>query len=146
MLLIKQRTQCQWRSSCAFASFGNIVPSDQAFVDVILEEERSRNLSEDIRVESTRTTSGIHQVTTVYEHKVLYKGEDMFTLETKSHYDRIGTWGQSSTCVLRNGNIKIKINNKGKMALGGGWNARETRYYSVQELVHQSAEARKMSM
>jgi hypothetical protein len=45
---------------------------------------------------------------------------------------------------LRNGNIKININNKGKMALGGGWDSRETRVYSVQNLIHQSAEARKM--
>jgi hypothetical protein len=103
-------------------------------------------MSRHIQVESTRTTSGIHRVTAVYKHIVLYKGENIFTLETKSHCDRTGTWGQSSTCVLKNGNIKTKINNKGKRALGGGWNARETRVYSAHELVHQSAEARKMGM
>ena len=145
----KRRSIHQWRRSCTTPANGEIVGSDQAFIDVILEDCSLPSGSEWSRVITLESTRSCDQLlmdgkcmSVNYRHKLLYKMECIFIMESTSFCDPRGTWGQSSSCHLSKGHLKISINNKGMKAEGDGWNARETRVYCLDQLVKQSAKLR----
>ena len=144
----KKRSQNLWRKSCTNdTSSVTTFASDQAFVDVILDngvsltdESFSRLIdvsSKRDHVEDSKTSMSVK-----HTHGLFYKQELFFVLETTSHCDLRGTWGQSSSCVLTDQHLKVNVTNKGRKADGSGWNARETRIYSLADLIKQSAQAR----
>lgn len=143
---VMERAQNLWRNSCTDTSSITTIASDQAFVDVILDDGKileDESFSRLIDVSSKRNpvpnTRSMH---VKYTHGLFYKQELVFVLETTSHCDGRGTWGQSSSCAITGQHLKVKITNKGRKADGSGWNARETRIYTLADLIKQSAEAR----
>jgi hypothetical protein len=134
---------------------GKIVPSDQAFSDMILEDGRTLPegsvWADFIAVESLtdKVSDESHSsFSYVYTHTMRYNGETIWILETRSNCDKRGTWGQSSTCTLshRDGLIRVNINYKGRRSLGQGWNTREKRELKLADLIRQSGEARQKEL
>jgi hypothetical protein len=122
-----------------------VIPSDQAFIDVMLEgrkfDDPSKSLLFD--VEGFRNSSTNNNVLAItFTHEIFYCGEAIFSIKTTTQCNGSEIWGQSSSCVLGNGQVKIKIRNKGKPADGDGRNSRETEIYTLEELVKLSAKAR----
>jgi hypothetical protein len=133
-------------------SIGNIIPSDIAFVDVALEKQgfASSTCSSLFDVKNIRLsqTSG-HELSITHTHELLYRGEPIFSFETTTNCDGTMILGQSSSCVLVNGKLKIKISTKAKSArcvAGASENFRETKVYSLVELVKLSSKARQNEM
>jgi hypothetical protein len=154
----KRRSQNRWRNSCTDTSSVTTVASDQAFVDVILDNDGAfltdnKSLSPLIHISSKQSrqkqVDSTRSMSVRYTHGLFYKQELVFVLETTSHCDVRGTWGQSSSCVLTGPcvlsggqHLRVNITKKGRKADGSGWNARETRTYSLADLIEQSAQAR----
>jgi hypothetical protein len=158
VLITKKESQNLWKKSCTEdTSSVTTFASDQAFVDAILLDSRASLTDESFtrlidarmidmsskrnHVEGTKKSMSVK-----YTHGLFYKQELVFVIRTTSHCDAQGTWGQSSSCVLTDKHLKIKITNKGRKADGSGWNARETRVYSLAGLIKQSAQARQNEM
>ena len=131
---------------------GKIVPSDQAFSDMILDEGQAlpegSAWADFILVESLTDRVSMDSLNTafsyVYTHIMRYNGEVIWTMETRSNCDNQGTWGQSSTCNVRHreGLLRVNITHKGRRNLGQGWNTRERREHKLADLIRQSGEAR----
>jgi hypothetical protein len=122
-----------------------VIPSDQAFIDVMLEKRQFDDPScfSFFDVEGFRNSSTTNSVLAItFTHEIFYRGEAIFSTETTTQCNGSEIWGQSSSCVLGNGQLKIKIRNKGKPAGGDGRNSRETEIYTLEELLKLSAKAR----
>ena len=135
---------------------GKIVPSDQAFIDMVLEKGESlpegSQWIDFVTIESLTdkaSDDANHSFAFIFTHTLRYNGEAIWTLETRSNCDGKGTWGQSSTCTLhriRDGVLRVKIVHKGRTDLGDGWNTRENREYSLPDIIRQSGEARQAEL
>jgi hypothetical protein len=130
---------------------GKIVPSDQAFSDMILDDGQALPAgsvwADFITVESLTdkvSEDSLNFFSYVYTHTMRYNGEVIWTMETRSNCDSKGTWGQSSSCIIshREGLLRLKIIHKGRRNLGEGWNTREKRVLKLADLIRQSGEAR----
>jgi hypothetical protein len=134
---------------------GRIVPSDQAFSDMILDDgqalPKGAVWADFIRVESLTdkvSDASLNSFSYVYTHTMRYSGEVIWILQTKSNCDNRGTWGESSSCTIshREGIIRVNITHKGRRNLGQGWNTREKRELKLADLIRQSGEARQKEL
>lgn len=130
---------------------GEIVPSDQAYADMIL--DNGLTLPEGvvwadfITVESISDKFGDNMrgaFRYVNAHTIKYNGEPIWKLATEHSCNTNGTRGQSSSCILMKakGILRVKIIHKGRNNVGSGWNSRETREYRVEDIIKKSGEAR----
>jgi len=151
----RAKDPCRWRRSQCGDVEGDIVPSDQAYVDMILEKGSSLRpgsaladfVTMDSKTEKVPMDS-VQSLSFLNSHTVAYRGEPIWKLETKSTCDMRGTAGQSSSCVLNKhrARLRVKITHKGRMNLGEGWNTREIREYKLEDMVKQSGEAREREL
>jgi hypothetical protein len=134
---------------------GEIVPSDQAFSDMILEDGQALPegsvWADFIAVESLTdkvSNDALASFSYIFTHTMRYNGEVIWVLKTTSNCDKQGTWGQSSTCTIRRreGNMRVNITHKGRRNLGEGWNTREKREFKLVDLIRQSGEARQKEL
>jgi hypothetical protein len=140
------RTPFIWRKSLCVDIDGETVPSDNAYVDMILEERYDALDYVTLVSETIKTTERGGQVfahTTF--HTVQYNGESIWKLETRRCFDVSGTWGQTSNCTVQKdqGILRVKLVHKGRKNMGQGWNSRETREYDLLDMIKESGEARK---
>ena len=135
---------------------GEILPSDLAFGDMILDQGESlpegTTFMDFVSVESTtdKKIDGRRKkvLTTVHSQILYYNAEPVWQFVTESHCDGLGTWGHSSTCVLNKAQdkVKIRITHKGRRNLGDGFNTREVREFTITDLIRQSGEARQKAL
>ena len=135
---------------------GKIVPSDQAFSDMILDEgqalPKGSAWADFILVESLTDKVSNDSLNTsfsyVYTHTMRYNGEVIWIMETRSNCDKRGTSGESSSCSMshREGLLRVNITHKGRQNLGQGWNTREKRELKLEDLIRQSGEARQKEL
>jgi hypothetical protein len=125
---------------------GNVIPSDIAFVDILLEQREIISISD-------CTTTSLFDVSSIRRSQecdnllsITFTHETVFFIETTSSCDGTEIWGQSSSCVLSNDQLKVKISNKCKKDVGSVRNARETKVFSLVKLVNDSAKARENEM
>jgi hypothetical protein len=145
-LVLTRRSQEHDRKT----SIGNVIPSDHAFVDIILDKrELTSSCSSLFAIRSIRQSHLSGNVLCItFTHELSYRGELIFSVETTTNCDGTEIRGQSSICVLVNGQLKVKISTKAKSAVsaGAGRNSRETKVYSLVELVKLASEARQNEM
>lgn len=135
-------------------SFGTVVPSDAAFIDMILEQRDTIASNVDsgklMEVSSIRRSQECNQLLSItFRHEVTYRGEPIFVFETCCCCDGKKIWGQSSSCVLTTGDLlKIKISHKCRNAAGTleFQNTRETIVILLERLLRDSANAREKEM
>jgi hypothetical protein len=150
----KSRNPYRWKAVQCKEVDGEIIPSDQAYVDMILDHgsslPRGSSWVDFLTLESLadKVTVGDKQFCYVSTHTINYNGEPVWRLETRSSCDGKGTWGQSSSCTFNKGKevLRVKIIHKGRKNLGQGWNSRETREYSLVDMIRESGEARQKEM
>ena len=130
---------------------GTIIASDNAFVDIALENRdvSSPSLAHLFEIKSIRRSNHVDgRLRITYNHQITYRGEPIYVLETKTECDGTEIWGQSSSCVLSNGQLKIKITNKAKNArhTSVGPNSRENMAYQLAELAELASKARESAI
>jgi hypothetical protein len=142
----RDRTPFFWRKSLCVDIDGETVPSDNAYVDMLLEERHDALDYVTLVTETTKTTErGGKVFTHTSVHTVQYNGESIWKLETRRCFDVSGTWGQTSNCTLQKdkGILRVKLFHKGRKNMGQGWNSRETREYDLLDMIKESGKARK---
>jgi hypothetical protein len=142
----RDRKPFLWRKSLCVDIDGETIPSDNAYVDILLDERRDTLDYVTLVSETIKTTERGGKVfahTTF--HTVQYNGESIWKLETRRCFDVSGTWGQTSNCILQKekGILRVKLAHKGRKNMGQGWNSRETREYDLLDMIKESGEARK---
>lgn len=152
--IIKKREPFVWKRSevCSRLPQGRVIPSDHAFVDVVLDGRlpSQGQWGQCITVETSRDVDGICMESmahvAVHRHVVLYHGEAVWTFETTSAYNETGTWGQSSTCILTNGKLRVNLHHKGRKATGEGHHSLEKRVYCLKKILKQSGKLRQQEV
>ena len=146
----KNRIPHRWKAAQYGDIDGEIFPSDQAYVDMILEHGSSSSWVDFLTIESLSDRKSIsdREFCHICTHTIKYNGEPVWKLETRSSCDGKGTWGQSSSCALNKskGVFRVKFVHKGRQNLGQGWNSRETREYNLVDMIRESGEARAKEM
>lgn len=128
---------------------GTIISSDQAYIDTILDVsnptvlDSSNSYSPNVYLTSClfkeKQKSSLSTRSVRYCHTLFYKGEPVWQLETSDHCNGREVWGLSSYChVTSNGHLRVRVNHKGRKAVGQGWNAWETREFCVREIILKS--------
>jgi hypothetical protein len=129
---------------------GEIIPSDQAYVDMVLDHGDTLPpgsfWADFVTLESlsNKTSNQDKSLSYVNINTIMYNGEPIWRLETQHSCNGKGTWGQSSSCTLMRvkGALRVKVIHKGRTNLGRGWNSRETREYNLTNMIKDSGEAR----
>ena len=132
-------------------NIGTVLPSDAAFEAVVLQ---SNDLASNSRSDlfgiknSRRSQSSDEGLQITYTHHVTYRGDPIYVIKTTTTCNGKKIWGQSSCCVICNGDLKVKISNKAKDAKFNnlGTNSREGMTFSLLELLVLSAKFRESEM
>ena len=131
---------------------GEVLPSDMAFVDVVL-EKRDLNSSFyldlfDVKSNRRARSTDDGNLLITYTHRVTYRDEAIYEIETTTFCNGRVMWGQTSSCGLSNGQLKIKIRTKAKNSRFSdiGMNARENMVFSLEELAKLASKARENEM
>lgn len=149
--ITRPRPPFRWNNMQLEHVDGEVVPSDQAYADTILDTEcdllAGTTWANYIEIQSFTDKSEVIVDDTVQytnTHNVLYQGEKVWTLVTNHFCCKEGLWGQSSSCIYMRakGVLRVKIVHKGRKASGDGWNSIETREYRVEDIIKKSGEAR----
>jgi hypothetical protein len=149
-MITKDRDPFMWVGAPLGEIDGVIVPSDQAYTDMILDNgstlPQGTGWSDFVTVESF-SDKFCHDRSAfryVNSHTIKYNGEPIWKLETEHTCNTTGTRGQSSSCIYMKakGILRVKITHKGRNNVGNGWNSRETREYQVADIIKESGEAR----
>jgi hypothetical protein len=130
------------------ASVGTVVPSDQAFIDAILEQCDSDQLSHPsfFDLKSTRRTQEENgELRIMHEHTLMYNDQIIFEVSTSSCCNGIEMHGQISCCSLRNGCLRVKLSEKSCNATSNN-NTWESFVFPLEELVRRSGQARQDEM
>ena len=159
--LASRRSSCgggtRRRSRRVTGTVERVLPSDNAYVDLELEDQQEWPISlfdvQSVR-KSQSSAAGDQQnnfelLSIVYNHVLSYRGEPIFSITTTTKCNGTEIWGQSSTAILRSDGLKVRISNKAKSAAGEGsvrLNQRENLIYSLSDLVQLSAQARQSEM
>lgn len=136
------------------ARVGNVIPSDIAFADMILEPREINSISDCTTwyaslfdVNSIRWSQACDNLLSItFTHEISYRGEPIFLIETTNSCDGIDIWGQSSSCALSGDQLELKISNKCRKDVSSVRNERETKVFSLVKLVNDSAKARQNEM
>lgn len=150
--VVRCREPHEWKELTRRSSDGVVMPADQAYIDTILDgivpdsNEWSTLLKMDSVTDRIDTVGSEAGKQFVYRHVLLYKGEPIWKLETRSCYEPSVTWGQSSNCVLTNGRLRVNLLHKGRRASGEGWHTHEKRVYSLSKLLSESGRLRQQQM
>ena len=98
------------------SSIGQTLSSDQAYVDVMLEQRSSRRLRKESNfdiVSDRRTLEVEGRLGITNIHQLRYKGETIFQITTRAECDGMKLWGNTSTCVLTHeGYLRVKVSEK----------------------------------
>lgn len=149
--LKQSKAPFRWNSMQLDHIDGEVVASDQAYTDMILDQGASlpsgTTWSDFIRLDSLVDKSEVPlspDIQYTNTHTLTYQGEVVWKLRTDHFCCYEGTWGQSSSCVLMKskGLLRLKIIHKGRKNCGKGWNSMETREYRLEDFVKKSGEAR----
>lgn len=157
--VVRSRTPHEWKKTDSFSEDGLVMPTDQAFIDTVLDTNLPQCWSEHVHIESTRIAiphneDGSAQIGSdsatekryLHRHILHYKGEPIWAFETESVYCHKGAFGRSSNCVLTNDQLRVNLLHKGRRSSGAGWNSRERRTYSLTKLVAESGRLRQEQM
>jgi hypothetical protein len=150
----KGRKPYRWKKTQCQQVYGDVVPSDQAYVDMTLDKGDSlppgSSWTDFLALDSLAYKISNEDMSFCYvsTHAVKYNGETIWRVETRSNFNGKGTWGQSSSCVMNisKGTLRFKLIHKGRKNLGQGWNSSETREYSLANMIKKSGEAREREM
>jgi hypothetical protein len=132
-MITKDREPFTWNCAPSGEIDGVIVPSGQAYTDMILDNgstlPEGTIWSDFVTVESftDRFCDGVGMVLYVNTRTIKYDGEPIWKLETEHTYNTSGTRGQSSSCILIKfkGILRVKIIHQGRNNIGSEWNSRE---------------------
>jgi hypothetical protein len=138
-------------------AFIQIIPSDQAYVDMILDQGASLVGDEELRWEDLVEvdtsslkirSSDNKEICLVVTHIVKYKDEPIWKLETKSSYGVSGSSGESAFCtfIKSRGVVRAKIIHKRRTCLGEGRNSTECRNHCILSMISESGVARQQEI
>jgi hypothetical protein len=152
--ITKGRNPYRWKKAQCQQVHGDVIPSDQAYVDMTLDKGDSLPPGscwvDFLTLESLadKICNEDKSFCYVSTHTVKYNDEAIWRVETRSNCNGKGTWGQSSSCVMNKskGTLRFKLTHKGRKNLGQGWNSRETREYDLTDMIRESGEAREREM
>lgn len=134
---------------------GRVISSDQAYIDTILDPfipsatDATATLLQHFYLISSRIkgTTPTSTRSVIYCHTLFYKGEPVWQLETNDNCNGKEVWGLSSYCLVTgNGYLRVRVNHKGRKAVGQGWNTWETRDFCLKEILFTSGQARQKDM
>jgi hypothetical protein len=149
------RNPYRWKETqCPQQVYGNVIPSDQAYVDMTLDKGESlppgSSWVDFMTLESLadKICNEDKSFCYVSTHTVKFNDEAIWRVETRSNCNVKGTWGQSSSCIKCRvkGTLRFKLIHKGRKISGQGWNSRETREYNLTDMIRESGKARQREM
>mmetsp|Transcript_4747 Transcript_4747/g.7401 ORF Transcript_4747/g.7401 Transcript_4747/m.7401 type:complete len:150 (-) Transcript_4747:626-1075(-) len=127
----------------------SILPSDQAYIDAIIDHGAKVSPSRLCCLESlsdkvSKMGNNGEEFGVVCTHKLYYRGEIIWLLQTRSSFNRRASWGHGSSCRInkKKGILRVRLVHKGRDSLGNGHNFIESREYILAEMIRRSGQAR----
>ena len=153
LVVRKRQKRSRYRSSTI--EIGEVIPSDMAFVDAVLENQQVRSEMSpssyfDMRsIRRSNITEG-KNLSITFIHELSYRDEPIYSVSTTTTCDGTEIWGESSSCTLGDDWLRVKISNKAKSAkrpgTGNNRDSRDVKVFALWDLVERSGRSRQREM
>ena len=154
-ILVIRKRQKRVRHRPSYIEIGEVIPSDLAFVDAVLEKQEVRSEMSpssyfDMRsIRRSNMTEGKH-LSITFIHELSYRNEPIYSVSTTTTCDGTEIWGESSSCTLGDDWLRVKVFNKAKSAKrpssGKNRESRDIKVFSLWDLVERSGRLRQRQM